>query len=69
VIGYIWVGNVRFVQDDESPDVCTCSLCARKLPPSEVATHARKRHKALSCDVLPGQLGIPGSGVPDVPVR
>lgn len=60
-----WVGRVRFSEAGEGKVLC--GACQRKVARDKAAKHALSRHKALSEGVLAGQLGLPETGVPDVP--
>jgi hypothetical protein len=67
VIPKLWVGRVWFYEKPDDPAKLVCVECEKAFAPEKCATHARKRHKKLYDGVLPGQLGMPGTGTPDVP--
>ncbi len=62
-----WVGRVRFAAVASAQDKVLCAACQKRVLRTKAASHARQRHRSLSEGVLAGQLGLPETGVPDVP--
>lgn len=60
-----YVGTVRMLRAGNS--CVSCALCGAIIGGNKAAAHAIRLHYEESLGVLPGQLGLPETGVAHVP--
>lgn len=66
------IGNVRWMRQRSANTrypsmLAECAICGATCGERSAVQHSIRKHPLEAWGVLPGQLGIPGSGVGDIP--